>query len=303
MHPSPSDWRHHLPPVRGKIRLDADLSATNWFRVGGPAEVLFRPGDTDDLAAFLRALPREVPVTVLGVGSNLIIRDGGIPGVVVRLGKGFLDLKSEGPFIRAGAGLLCAQLSDAALQAGLTGLEFLSGVPGSIGGALAMNAGAYGSDVACVLVEVEAVTLTGEIRRYQVDELLYSYRHCNLHTPVIFTAGWFAAQPGDPATIAARMQEIGQMRETTQPVRLRTGGSTFQNPDGMKAWELIDRAGCRGLTLGGAQVSELHCNFLINTGTATAADLEDLGEEVRRRVHSTSGVWLDWEIKRIGVRT
>ncbi len=307
-----------------RLRPNADLSKTNWFRVGGPAEWLFKPENADDLASFLRLLPPEVPVTVLGVGSNVIVRDGGIDGVVVKLGRGFTSLvipsEVEGSFFPApkedpstplrsaqddilltvGAACLDIHLAQFACEQGLSGLEFFAGIPGTVGGAVRMNAGAYGNDTAQVLVEAEIVERSGKIRTLNNAELGFSYRSSALPEGAIVTRAVFKALPGDRAAIAEKINEITFAREETQPVRSRTGGSTFKNPEGHKAWELIDRAGCRGLTVGGAQVSEKHCNFLINTGNATARDLEMLGEEVIRRVKEKTGITLEWEIKRIG---
>jgi len=310
-------WIDSLPPLRGRLQSAAPLASFTWFRVGGAAELLFRPADTDDLAALLAALPAAVPMHVIGACSNLIIRDGGLPGVTIRLARGFAGITVTDEGIVAGAGALDVTVAEQAAAAGLTGLEFLSGIPGSIGGAVAMNAGAYGGDMAGVLLWAEIMTPGGQgggkageqadaqggtqIRRLAAADLHFAYRHASLPEGSIITSACLRAAPGDPALIARRMQDIRSAREASQPVRARTGGSTFRNPDGTKAWELIDAAGCRGLTRGGAQVSEKHCNFLINTGAATAADLEGLGEEVRRRVFETSGINLAWEIKRIGV--
>lgn len=285
---------------RERLRENADLSKTNWFRVGGPAEWLFKPESATDLSAFLKLLPASVPVTVLGVGSNLIVRDGGIDGVVIKLGRGFVDIVADGNNIIAGAGALDVNVAHVACEHGIAGLEFLSGIPGTIGGAVRMNGGAYGSDVSQVLVSADIVERNGTIRTLTNKELAFVYRNSGLPDGAMVTRAVLKGVAGDKAEIARRMQDITTAREETQPVRSRTGGSTFKNPEGHKAWELIDRAGCRGLTIGGAQVSEKHCNFLINTGDATARDLEALGEEVRRRVHAQCGVTLEWEIKRIG---
>lgn len=290
-----------LPTVRGEYRADASTAQLTWFRVGGPAEVLYRPADEDDLIDFMTGRPGDVPVTVLGVGSNVLIRDGGVPGVVIRLGKSFAAARAEGELVTAGAGALDVTVAATAQRAGLTGLEFLSGIPGTVGGALRMNAGAYGSETRDVLVSARAIDGLGHARTLTVAEMGLSYRHCSVPEDWIFTSAVFRARPGDPATIAQSMADIRDAREDTQPRRVRTGGSTFANPDGHKAWKLIDAAGCRGLRIGGAQVSEKHCNFLLNVGDATAADIEALGEEVRRRVQETSGVELRWEIRRIGV--
>jgi UDP-N-acetylmuramate dehydrogenase len=290
-----------LPKLRGRIQADAPLAPFTWFRAGGAAEVLMRPADADDLAGFLSRLPNEVPVHVIGACSNLIVRDGGLPGVTIRLARGFSTISPETDGIVAGAAALDVTVAEHAAAAELTGLEFLSGIPGSIGGAVAMNAGAYGGDLANVLDWAEIVTRTGERRRLAAAELAFAYRRAALPAGAVVTRVRLRATAGAPALIAARMAEIKATREASQPVRARTGGSTFRNPDGMKAWELIDAAGCRGLIRGGAMVSEKHCNFLINTGTATAADIEGLGEEVRRRVLAATGVTLDWEIRRIGI--
>ena len=290
-----------IPTTRGRLQEKSVLAPLTWFRVGGPAEYLLRPADVEDLCAFLRDLPHEMPVTVIGAASNLIIRDGGINGVVVKLARGFGDVVVETDGIIAGAAALDVTVSEYAAEAGLAGLEFLSGIPGTIGGAVAMNAGAYGGDIAGVLDWVEMATRSGEVHRVLAVDLGLSYRHANLPPGAVVVRARFRARPGEAAMIGARMAEIKSKRESSQPVRARTGGSTFANPDGQKAWELIDAAGCRGLTMGQAQVSELHCNFLLNNGGATAAELEGLGEEVRRRVHAVSGVALHWEIKRIGV--
>jgi len=294
-----------LPPLRGRAQADVALAPTTWFRVGGPAEVLVRPADIADLSAFLAALPSEVPVLPIGAASNLIVRDGGVNGVVIRLARGFSAIETEADGVVAGAAALDLTVAERAAAAGLAGLEFLSGIPGTIGGALAMNAGAYGSDVAACLDWAEIVTRGGELLRIEAGRLGLTYRHSALPPGGVVVRARFHARPGDAAAIAVRMQEIRAAREATQPVRARTGGSTFRNPlpaeSSYKAWELIDTAGCRGLTRGGAQVSEKHCNFLLNTGGATAVDIEGLGEEVRRRVHAASGISLDWEIRRIGI--
>jgi UDP-N-acetylmuramate dehydrogenase len=290
-----------LPPLRGRIQANAPLAPFTWFRAGGAAEVLVRPADADDLSSFLAALPHEIPVHILGACSNLIVRDGGLPGVTIRLARGFSTITAEADGLIAGAAALDVTVAEHAAAAGLTGLEFLSGIPGSIGGAVTMNAGAYGGDLATVCDWAEIVTRNGERRRLAAATLVFAYRHTALPAGAVVTRARLRGIPGAPALIAARMAEIRASREATQPVRARTGGSTFRNPDGMKAWELIDAAGCRGLTRGGAQVSEKHCNFLINTGTATAADIEGLGEEVRRRVLAATGVTLHWEIRRIGI--
>ena len=290
-----------LPEMRGRVTPGAVLAPMTWFRVGGPAEFLVRPADVADLCAFLRELPLEMPVTVIGAASNLIVRDGGINGVVIKLARGFGEIVVEDGGMIAGAAALDVTVAEHAAAAGLAGLEFLSGIPGTIGGAVAMNAGAYCGDMAQVLDWVEIVTRAGELVRVEAHELGLSYRHANLPADAVVVRARLRARKGDAQAIAAKMAQIKTSREASQPVRARTGGSTFANPPDQKAWELIDAAGCRGLRRGGAQVSELHCNFLINTGEATAADLEGLGEDVRARVQRNAGVSLRWEIKRIGV--
>ena len=290
-----------LPPLNGRITPGLALAPTTWFRVGGPAEAVVKPYTAEALAGFLRDLPHEVPVMAIGAASNLIVRDGGVHGVVVRLARGFSAVRIEPDGVVAGAACLDLTVAELAAQAGLSGLEFLSGIPGTIGGAVAMNAGAYGGDVAGTLDWAEIVTRSGEMLRLAAPQLAFAYRHSALPPGAIVVRARFRAQAAGPAGIAARMAEIRASREATQPVRARTGGSTFRNPPGMKAWELIDAAGCRGLVRGGAEVSDKHCNFLLNTGSATAADIEGLGEEVRRRVQSASGVVLEWEIRRIGI--
>jgi UDP-N-acetylmuramate dehydrogenase len=299
--PAPRSFADGLPPTRGRVQVGAVLAPQTWFRVGGPAEVLLRPADTEDLCAFLRALPLEVPVIAIGAASNLIIRDGGVHGVVVKLTRGFGAIEVERDGIVAGAAALDVTVAEHAAAAGLAGLEFLSGIPGTVGGAVTMNAGAYDSDVEAVLDWAEIVTRSGELRRCEPPALGFGYRQSALPPGGVVVRARFRAVDGEPAVIARRIAEIRASRETTQPVRARTGGSTFGNPPGMKAWELIDAAGCRGLRRGAAEVSEKHCNFLINTGGARAADIEDLGEEIRRRVFASCGVMLEWEIRRIGV--
>lgn len=291
--------------LRGRVTFDAPMSDLTWFRVGGPADVLFRPEDEDDLVTFLEACPEDVPVTVIGVGSNLLVRDGGLEGAVIKLGRSFAKVVIEGTEVRAGAAASDVNVSLACRDAGLAGLEFLRGVPGTIGGAVRMNAGAYGREIADVLVTARAVDRKGQRHDVGPEDLKLTYRHNEAPADWIFTSAVLRGEPGDKTVIAAAMQEISEAREDTQPIKTRTGGSTFKNPagpkaEGRKAWQLIDEAGCRGLTHGGAQVSPMHCNFLINTGDATAADLEALGEEVRRRVEAKTGVVLDWEIRVIG---
>jgi UDP-N-acetylmuramate dehydrogenase len=288
-----------LPKPRGRLTADAPLGPQTWFATGGPAEVLFRPADVEDLAAFLAALPADVPVTVLGVGSNVIVRDGGIRGVVIRLLRSFTGITVDGHEVVAGAGAPDLNVALTAREHSLAGLEFLSGIPGTIGGAFPTNAGAYGGELAEVLISAEAVDRAGRIFTVTPAELGLSYRHSDAPADWIFTSARLRAAPGDQLAIARRISEIDSVRADSQP-RSRTGGSTFANPPGHKAWELIDAAGCRGLKVGGAQVSEKHTNFLINTGAATASDIEKLGEEVRRRVFDKSGVELQWEIRRLG---
>jgi UDP-N-acetylmuramate dehydrogenase len=288
-----------LTKPRGRLTADAPLGPQTWFATGGPAEVLFRPADVEDLATFLAALPADVPVTVLGVGSNVIVRDGGIRGVVIRLLRGFTGITVDGHEVVAGAGAPDLNVALTAREHSLAGLEFLSGIPGTIGGAFPTNAGAYGGELAEVLISAEAVDRAGRIFTVKPAQLGLSYRHSDAPTDWIFTSARLRAAPGDQLAIARRISEIDSARADSQP-RSRTGGSTFANPPGHKAWELIDAAGCRGLKVGGAQVSEKHTNFLINTGAATASDIEKLGEEVRRRVFDKSGVELQWEIRRLG---
>ena len=290
-----------LPPVRGRLTADAALSTVTWFRVGGPAEVMFKPADEADLADFLAGCPADVPITVIGVASNLLVRDGGVPGVVIRLGRAFVEIEAKGDRVTAGAAALDVNVAKVAGNAGLTGLEFLVGIPGTIGGALRMNGGAYGTEIKDVLESAWGLDRQGRRLTWTAEEMGLSYRHSDLPEDVVFGGAVLRAEPGDKQKIAARMAEISEARGTTQPIRARTGGSTFANPPGHKAWQLIDAAGCRGLRVGGAQVSEMHCNFLINTGEATAADLETLGETVRDRVRDTHGIELRWEIRRIGV--
>jgi len=289
-----------LPPARGRLTANAPIGKQTWFGVGGPAEVLFRPADLADLAAFLAALPPRIAVTVIGVGSNLLVRDGGIPGVVIRLGRGFAAIEIDRDEIRAGAAALDRIVAFAAADAGLGGLEFLSGIPGSIGGSVRMNAGAYGREVKDVLVSAIALDRSGETHTVDSRAMGLSYRHSDADPSWVLVEARLRGAPGDHAAIGRRLSEIRAAREATQPVRARTGGSTFKNPPGDSAWRLIDAAGCRGLVRGGAMVSHKHANFLINTGSATAADIEGLAEEVRRRVYETSGIMLEWEIQRIG---
>ena len=288
--------------LRGRLLAHQPLAEATWFRVGGPAQALFMPEDENDLAYFLAHLDGGTAVTILGLASNLIVRDGGVPGVVIRLGRGFSGITVEqGARIRVGAAVPDVRLARAAQEAGIAGLEFYRGIPGAIGGALRMNGGAYEGETKDVLVEARGVDRQGALRVYANADMHYSYRHCGVADDVVFTEALLQGRAGDPVAIAAAMDKITESREATQPVKSRTGGSTFKNPEGHKAWQLIDAAGRRGLVVGDAQVSELHCNFLINRGNATAADIETLGETVRQRVKETSGIELDWEIKRIGV--
>jgi len=296
------DLKALAPRLRGRLIANAPIGETTWFRTGGPAQALFSPADGEDLAYFLASLPSEIPVETIGLGSNLIVRDGGVSGVVIRLGGrafGTIDVLDDYR-IRAGAAAPDQLVAKAAASAGVDGLAFLRGVPGSIGGALRMNAGAHGGEVRDALVEARGVNRSGASGTFSTAQMGFSYRHSSAPKDVIFTIATFQGQAGDPAAIGAQMDRITRAREASQPIREKTGGSTFKNPTGFKAWELIDKAGCRGLRLGDAGVSTMHCNFLINLGHATAADLESLGEEVRRRVLETCGVALEWEIKRIG---
>jgi UDP-N-acetylmuramate dehydrogenase len=289
-----------LPTVRGRLTADAALAPLVWFKSGGNAQWLFEPADPADLQDFLRDLDPEIPVWPLGLGSNLIVRDGGVPGVTVRLGKGFSGVSAAGNALVAGAGTPGILLASTARDAGLAGLEFMRGIPGTVGGAVRMNAGAYGRDVADILVEATVVRRSGRIETMPASAFGFSYRHSALPEGDIVVEALFRGTPGDKAVIAAEMDRIAAEREASQPLRSRTGGSTFKNPPGHKAWALVDAAGCRGLTIGSAQVSEKHTNFLINTGTATSADIEALGNEVRARVKAHSGVDLEWEIQRVG---
>ena len=290
-----------LPKLRGRLLANQSLAEITWFRVGGLAQALFMPADEEDLCYFLAQTPAEVPVTAIGLGSNLLVRDGGVPGVVIRLGRGFNEVAVEGNLVRAGTAVPDVKVARAAADAALAGLSFYRGVPGAIGGALRMNAGAYGVETKDVLLEARAVDRKGKARVLKNADFGFTYRHSAAPADLIYTQATFRAEPGDPKLIAAEMDKITEARESTQPIKSRTGGSTFKNPPGKKAWQLIDAAGCRGLTIGAAQVSELHCNFLINLGRATAADIETLGETVRSRVKDHCGVELEWEIKRIGV--
>ncbi|NTU76296.1 MAG: UDP-N-acetylmuramate dehydrogenase [Alphaproteobacteria bacterium] len=294
-----------LPEVRGKLIPEAPLKDLTRFRVGGPAEVLFKPADENDLRHFLANCPEDVPLTVLGVASNTLVRDGGIPGVVVKLGPAFAEIKIEGTLLTCGAGAVDMSVARTAQMAGLAGLEFLSGIPGTIGGALRMNAGAYGCEVKDILVEVTALDRAGSPHLLTPKAMNLSYRHCDVPADWIFTRAVFEGDAGDPEAIRKRIEEIQTSRAASQPIHDKTCGSTFANPlddpEGRKAWQLIDAAGCRGLKIGEAQVSPKHSNFLVNTGRATAADIEALGEEVRRRVAEKFGVDLRWEVQRIGI--
>ncbi|HEY1637593.1 MAG TPA: UDP-N-acetylmuramate dehydrogenase [Rhizomicrobium sp.] len=290
-----------LPPVRGTYAENAPLKDLVWFRAGGPAETLFRPADAEDLATFLYAKPADLAVTIIGVGSNLLIRDGGIPGVVVRLPGSFGKIVAEDTRVRVGAAALDAAVARAAADAGIAGLEFLRGIPGTIGGALRMNAGCYGREIKNVFVEAKAVDGNGTIVTLTPGDMAFVYRKSGAPDRLIFVEAVLEGEAGDADEIRARMNALVEQRESTQPVKAKTGGSTFKNPPGHKAWQLIDQAGCRGLMHGAAQVSEKHCNFLINTGDATAADIEAVGEEVRARVKDKFGIELEWEIRRVGV--
>ena len=290
-----------LPRVAGKLTPNAPLAPLVWFKAGGAADWLFEPKDLADLQGFLRDLPADVPVMALGLGSNLIVRDGGVPGVVVRLGKAFAGVRAiDDLTLDCGGGASGILVSSTARDAGIAGLEFLRSIPGTVGGFVRMNGGAYGGEVKDILTTCDVVLRNGDLVTLPVDALHYTYRHSELPDGAIVVAARFRGRAGDPAAIQAEMDRISASREASQPLRSKTGGSTFKNPPGNKAWELVDKAGCRGLTLGGAQVSEKHTNFLINTGTATSADIENLGDEVRRRVKDNSGVDLEWEIQRVG---
>jgi len=291
-----------MPDLKGRLSANVMLSSITWFRVGGPAQLLFTPADETDLAYFLARAPADLPVFVMGLGSNLLVRDGGVPGVVIRLGRGFSEITVEpGHRLRAGTAVPDVKVARAAADAGIEGLAFYRGIPGSIGGALRMNGGAHGSETKDVLVAARAVDRQGNIHVLSLADMGFSYRHCSVPTDWIFTEATFQGRPGEPAKILKQMDDVAQYREENQPTRERTGGSTFKNPPGHSAWKLIDAAGCRGLRIGGAQVSEMHCNFLINDGEASAEDIERLGETVRARVKANSGVTLQWEIVRLGL--
>jgi len=296
------DLRGAMPDLRGRLAANQEMAPLTWFRVGGPAQVLFTPADEDDLAYFLSKLPADIPVYPVGVGSNLIVRDGGIPGVVIRLSpRGFGEATANGDMVRAGTAALDKRVAEAAAAANISGLEFYFGIPGSIGGALRMNAGANGGETKDVLVEATGVTRGGEKVTFSNADMKFVYRNSGVEEGVIFTSALFRGKIADPESIRARMSEVQQHRETAQPIREKTGGSTFKNPPGHSAWKLVDAAGMRGYRVGGAQVSKMHCNFLINMGNATGHDIETLGETVRAKVKEASGIELHWEIKRVGV--
>jgi len=290
----------HLPHVKGRLAENSSLARLSWFRTGGPAEVLFEPADEADLQLFLRHVPGSIPLTVIGVGSNLLVRDGGVEGIVIRLGRGFAETKVRGDVLKAGAGAMDVHVARAAQKAGVTGLEFLVGVPGTIGGGLRMNAGAYGQEMKDVLIHAHAMDRYGHVHEILSEDFGFGYRSCTVDPSIIFLSASFHVANGDPAEIQDRMEAVANARQESQPIGTQTGGSTFKNPEGYKAWELIEAAGCRGLQIGQAQVSEKHCNFLINLGDATATDIETLGETVRERVKTHSGIDLEWEIRRIG---
>ncbi len=290
-----------MPELRGTLLADVPLAPWTWFKAGGPAQAVFQPEDAEDLGYFLARLDPSIPILPIGQGSNLLVRDSGVEGVIIALGPSFNTMAIEGDIVTVGPGVADVKLASAAAMASLAGFSFLRGIPGSIGGALRMNAGAFGGEIKDIFISCEGIDRAGATRRFAAADMGFSYRHSAVKD-VIFTRANFAGRPGDQAAIRAEMAEIAQARGATQPVNTRTGGSTFRNPPGRKAWELIDEASCRGLALGDAQVSELHCNFLVNRGNATSAELEDLGEEVRRRVLNTCGVMLEWEIERVGVR-
>lgn len=295
------DLKAIMPDLRGRLTPNAMLSDITWFRVGGPAQVLFAPADEADLSYFLQQLPDDVPINVIGLGSNLLVRDGGVPGVVIRLGRGFGNITVDGNTLRAGTAVPDVKVARAAAEAGITGLSFYRGIPGSIGGALRMNAGAHGRETKDCLVSARAVDLDGNVYVFSNADMGFTYRHCGVQDGWIFTEATFAGELGDPAVILKEMEEVADYREKNQPIKERTGGSTFKNPPGNSAWKLVDAAGCRGLRYGGAKVSEMHCNFLINDDKASGEDVEALGETVRARVKSKTGVTLNWEIIRLGV--
>jgi len=291
-----------LPSVRGRLEANAPLADLTWFRVGGPAEVLFSPADEDDLGTFLKTTPADIPVYVVGVGSNLLVRDGGVPGVVIRMGRAFMETALEGENrIRSGTAALDVRVARFAAENSIDALTFLRGIPGTIGGALRMNGGAYGGETKDVLVEARGFNRKGDLKVLSNADMKYTYRHCGAPEDLIFTSASFQGRPGNKDEIIAAMDKITASREATQPIKSKTGGSTFKNPPNHKSWQVIDQAGMRGFAIGPAKVSEQHCNFLINEGGATAAQIEELGETIRRRVKETSGVELEWEIKRIGI--
>ena len=295
------DLKSAMPDLRGRLLANESLGPLTWFRVGGPAQILFTPADEDDLAYFFARLPKDIPVYVVGVGSNLIVRDGGIAGVVIRLSpKGFGDVKAEGDTVRAGTAVLDKRVAETAAAADIGGLEFYFGIPGTVGGALRMNAGANGGETKDVLIEATGISRDGKKHKFSNADMKFIYRNSGVDPSVIFTSAMFRGKISDSETIRARMNEVQTHRETAQPIREKTGGSTFKNPPGHSAWKLIDATGCRGLKVGGAQVSDMHCNFLINTGNATGHDIETLGELVRSLVKDHTGIELQWEIKRIG---
>ncbi len=297
-----ADLKAKLPELKGRLSANVALADITWFRVGGPAQVLFAPADEADVAYFLKGIPPDLPVTMIGLGSNLLVRDGGLPGVVIRLGRGFASVTAEaGHRVRAGTAVPDVKVARAAAEAGIAGLAFYRGIPGSIGGALRMNAGAHGRETKDVLIEARAVDRKGNVHTLSLADMGFTYRHSAVPEDFILTEALFQGTPGDPSEILREMDEVADYREKNQPIRERTGGSTFKNPEGKSAWKLIDEAGCRGLRIGRAKVSEMHCNFLINEGGATAEDLERLGETVRARVKAHFGVSLQWEIIRLGL--
>jgi UDP-N-acetylmuramate dehydrogenase len=296
------DLKAKLPDLKGRLSANVPLADITWFRVGGPAQVLFAPADETDLAYFLQSIPADLPVTMIGLGSNLLVRDGGLPGVVIRLGRGFAAVAAEPEHrVRAGTAVPDVKVARAAAEGGIAGLAFYRGIPGCIGGALRMNAGAHGCETKDVLIGARAVDRRGNIHVLSLADMGFTYRHASVPDDFILTEALFQGTPGDPAAILREMEEVADYREKNQPIRERTGGSTFKNPSGASAWKLIDEAGCRGLRVGGAKVSDMHCNFLINEGGATAEDIERLGETVRARVKARSGITLQWEIIRLGM--
>ncbi len=297
-----AELKASLPELRGRLAANAALADITWFRVGGPAQVLFTPADEADLAYFLKTIPSDMPVFVIGLGSNLLVRDGGVPGVVIRLGRGFGEIKIEpGHRLRTGTVVPDVKVARAAAEAGITGLAFYRGIPGSIGGALRMNAGAHGRETKDCLIEARAVDRHGNIHVLSLADMKFTYRHCGIPGDWIFTEALYEGTAGDPADILKEMDDVAEYREKNQPIKERTGGSTFKNPSGNSAWKLVDQAGCRGFRVGGAKVSDMHCNFLINDAQASGEDVETLGETVRARVKAASGVTLEWEIIRLGL--